>query len=258
MPAAYRSMTEVRGRQYFGRRREHGMEKLIVPIWKAEGSSGDELRDKLLNEMAPALLAQDNVRALRFSVVDSAVAAAAGKRMETCQSLPDGMISMWLDNGGARSAQEEVIAGVVGRFSTYLVVEAEPIVNTEHRALLRERGHGFCQIVFLQRPDRLTEAEWLTIWQGSHTQVAIDTQSTFSYRQNVIVRSLSEDAIEFHAMIEENFPPDAMTSDQAFYGVTDDKSLKKNLNAMVNSCSRFIDFDKIDVIPMSEYVLKYL
>jgi hypothetical protein len=61
-----------------------------------------------------------------------------------------------------------------------------------------------------------------------------------------------------HAMIEENFPPGAMTSDHAFYGVSDDENLKKNLDAMVNSCSRFIDFDKIDVIPMSEYVLKYL
>lgn len=234
------------------------MEKLIVPVWKSEGSSGDELRDRMLNEMVPALLAQENVRALRFSVVDSEIASAAGKRMETCQSLPDGMVSMWLNNGGARSVCEEVIAGVVDRFSTYLVVEAEPIVNTEHRAATGERGHGFCQVVFLQRPDRLTEAEWLTIWQGSHTQVAIDTQSTFSYRQNVIVRSLSQDATVFHAMIEENFPPEAMTSDQAFYGVSDDEGLKKNLDAMVTSCSRFIDFDKIDVIPMSEYVLKYL
>ncbi|MFK8047648.1 MAG: hypothetical protein AB8B81_04345 [Halioglobus sp.] len=234
------------------------MEKLIYPIWKSESSSGDELRDTLLNEIGPRLLSQENVRALRFSVVDSAVSAAAGKRMENCQSLPDGMISMWLNNSGARRAQEDVISRAINRFSRYLVVEAEPIVNTEHPALPGERGHGFCQVVFLQRPDRLTEAEWLETWQGSHTQVAIDTQSTFSYRQNVIVRSLSQDDTVFHAMIEENFPPEAMTSDQAFYGVSDDDSLKKNLDAMVNSCSRFIDFDKIDVIPMSEYVLKYL
>ncbi len=234
------------------------MEKLIYPIWKPQENSGDELRDRLLNEMAPALLAQDNVRALRFSVVDSDVATAAGKRMENCQTLPDGMISVWLDNGGARAPVDTVIESVVARFSTYLVVEAEPIVNTEHRAATGERGHGFCQVVFLARPERLTEQEWLSIWQGSHTQVAIDTQSTFSYRQNVIVRSLSADATVLHAMIEENFPPEAMTSDQAFYGVTNDEGLKKNLDAMVNSCTRFIDFDKIDVIPMSEYVLKYL
>lgn len=234
------------------------MEKLIYPIWKLQGSSGDELRDAILNEIAPGLLGQNNVRALRFSVVDSDVASAAGKRMENCQTLPDGLISVWLDNGEARASVDAAIAGVTDRFSTYLVVEAEPIVNTEHRAAPGERGHGFCQVVFLQRPDRLTEREWLGIWQGSHTQIAIDTQATFSYRQNVIVRSVSDDAPILHAMIEENFPPAAMTSDQAFYGVGDDESLKKNLDAMINSCSRFIDFDRIDVIPMSEYVLKYL
>ena len=61
-------------------------------------------------------------------------------------------------------------------------------------------------------------------------------------------------------MIEENFPPEAMQSDHAFYGVgeDDDEGLKANLGAMLESCSRFIDFDKIDVIPMSEYVLKEL
>ncbi|MFT4823671.1 MAG: hypothetical protein ACI9DH_000966 [Halioglobus sp.] len=234
------------------------MEKLIYPIWKSQGSSGDELRDAILNEAGPTLLGQENVRALRLSVVDSDVASAAGKRMENCQTLPDGMISVWLDNGGARGRVDGVIAGVVDRFSTYLVVEAEPIVNTAHRTAPGERGHGFCQVVFLQRPDRLTEQEWLSVWQGSHTQIAIDTQSTFCYRQNVIVRSVSAYGPMLHAMIEENFPPGAMTSDHAFYGVSDDENLKKNLDAMVNSCSRFIDFDKIDVIPMSEYVLKYL
>jgi hypothetical protein len=88
--------------------------------------------------------------------------------------------------------------------------------------------------------------------------VAIDTQSTFGYRQNVLERPLSADAAPLDAMIEENFPPEAMSSDHAFYGVQagDDEGLQANLSAMLASCARFIDFDKIDVIPMSEYVIK--
>ena len=236
------------------------MEKLIYPIWKGDGMTGDGLRDILLEKCCPALVSVPNVRALRFSVVDSAVATAAGKRMENCQPLPDGMISVWVNNAGERGAIDALLAPHVERFTTYLVIEAEPIVNTEHPPGLGQRGFGFCEVVFLQRPDRLSESQWLTIWQGSHTQVAIDTQSTFGYRQNVIARGLQADAPVFHAMIEENFPPEAMQSDHAFYGVgeDDDEGLKANLGAMLESCSRFIDFDKIDVIPMSEYVLKEL
>ena len=236
------------------------MEKLIYPVWKQDGLTGDESRERLLHGFCRGVLAMANVRALRISVVDSAVEAAAGKRMETCQPLPDGLISIWVNNSGERSAIDELLTSHVARFTSYLIVEAEPIVNTLHPSNPGQRGFGFCQVVFLQRPERLTESDWLTIWQGSHTQVAIDTQSTFSYRQNVVARSLTAQAPVFHAVIEENFPPEAMTSEHAFYGVSegDDEGLKANLGAMLESCGRFIDFDKIDVIPMSEYVLKEL
>ena len=231
------------------------MEKIVYPVWKNERMTGDSFRDALLQDLGPILLSQENIRALRLAVVDSAVEEASAKRMETCQPLPHGMVSIWVNNGGARQEIEEAIGALVERFTSYLVTEAEPVVNTLHPSRPGERVYGFCQVVFLRRPPRLSEAEWLTIWQGSHTQVAIDTQSTFAYRQNVIVRTLGDDTAAFDAVIEENFPPAAMTSDCAFYGVADEKGLQVNIAAMIDSCARFIDFDKIDVIPMSEYVL---
>lgn len=45
-----------------------------------------------------------------------------------------------------------------------------------------------------------------------------------------------------------------MSSPHAFYAAGDDDSkYAANLKAMVDSCQRFIDFDKIDVVPTSEY-----
>jgi hypothetical protein len=74
----------------------------------------------------------------------------------------------------------------------------------------------------------------------------------------VIVRGLSYAAPPLHAMIEENFPEQAMASHYAFYNVKegDDEGMAKNAGAMMESVSRFIDFDRIDVIPMSEYLFK--
>ena len=60
----------------------------------------------------------------------------------------------------------------------------------------------------------------------------------------------------FDAIIEENFPLEAMTSQHAFYGVETDAQLQANQQAMIDSCVRFIDFDKIDVVPTSEYLIK--
>lgn len=235
------------------------MEKIIYPVWKPANQVADAFAESLL-KAATAMAAEQGVRGVRAAVADSGVDAGNSRRMGATQPLPDGMLSLWLDRAGDRGALEHAFEGVVERFHCYLVTEAEPIVNTSYPASEGERVHGMCHVVFLQRPPRLSEESWLDTWQNSHTQVAIDTQSTFGYRQNVIVRGLSYAAPPLHAMIEENFPPAAMASDYAFYGVEegDDQGLREHSQAMVESCTRFIDFDRIDVIPMSEYLIKAL
>ena len=233
------------------------MEKILYPVWKPSELDGDGFRDVLLQQLGPQLLALD-VRALRISVVDSQVSAAAGLRMENCRPVMDAMISVWLDSSVQRAPVEAAIEARVARMVGYLVTESEPLVNTEHPAVVGERTHGMAQVVFLQRPQRLSEQQWLEIWHGSHTGIAIDTQSTFGYRQNVVVRPMTYAAPVFDAIIEEQFPPAAMSSQQAFYAVDSEEALRKNVKAMIESCARFIDFDKIDVIPTSEYLLKAL
>ncbi len=231
------------------------MEKILYPMWKSESVSGDEFRDHLLSKLGPAIL-DTGVLGLRVSVVDSEVEPAAGLRMVNTRPAMDAMLSVWLDSSVYRAPIEELIAAHCVRFAGYLVTESEPIVNQEHPPVVGERTFGMAQVVFLQRPQRLSEQQWLEIWHGSHTQVAIDTQSTFGYRQNVIARPLTYAAAPYDAIIEENFPPEAMSSQHAFYGVEDDAGLEKNRQAMIDSCVRFIDFDKIDCVPTSDYVLK--
>jgi hypothetical protein len=231
------------------------MEKILYPVWKAEEKSGDEFRDELINKLGPVILGI-GVRGLRVSVVDSDVDAAAGLRMQNTQPVMDAMVSVWLDSSVYRAPVEEAIAAHCARYAGYLVTESEPIVNNDHPPVVGERTHGMAQVVFLQRPHRISEQQWLEVWHGSHTQVAIDTQSTFGYRQNVIARPVTYAAPPYDAVIEEHFPPEAMDSQHAFYGVADDEALAENRQAMIDSCVRFIDFDKIDCVPTSEYVLK--
>lgn len=230
------------------------MEKLVMPVWRPEGTTGDEFRDTLLALAAEQLCELPAVRALRLAVADSAVSPADNKRMASFGELPDGVVSAWVDTVTHAESLQHLLERVVSKSAAYLVTESEQLVNSES-VDGRGRFPGFCQVVFLQRPDRLSEQAWLDIWQGSHTGIAIATQSTFGYRQNVIVRALAAGSAPYSAMIEENFPDQAMTSDHAFYGAPDDETLQANLTAMMESCARFIDFERIDVIPMSEYLL---
>ena len=231
------------------------MEKVLYPLWKSDAIDADEFRERLLNDLAPALL-KLGVRGQRLSVADSEVAAADALRIENAWPVMDAMISVWLDSSVLRAPVEQLLAQHCNRLAGYLVTESEPIVNTRHPPEVGARTFGMAQVVFLQRPQRLGQQQWLEIWLDSHTQVAIDTQSTFGYRQNVVVRALTYGAPAFDAIVEENFPPEAMTSQHAFFAAEDNQTLAANSRAMMESCTRFIDFDKIDVIPTSEYNLK--
>jgi len=236
------------------------MEKLLYPLWKHGSQSGDEFREVLLGKLAPVLTEMDDIHGLRLCVADSAVEAAAGRRMEGCAPVPDAMLSLWVDFAGAAARWEPLIDAHVERMTAYLVTEGEPLVNQSvYPSRPGERVYGMCHVVFLSTPAGMSYDDFLATWKDSHTQVAIDTQSTFGYRQNLVVRKFSDDARSCDAVVEENFPPEAMSDDHAFYATGGDEAiLQAHMRAMMESCARFIDFGTIDVIPMSEYLVKPL
>lgn len=232
------------------------MEKLVYPVWKSDAESNEEFRDKLLNVLAPELL-KSGVRQLKICAVDEHVAGASPYRIENTRPAVSGVLMIWLDSSVYRQPLEQAIEEHVARYTGYLVTESEPLVSDSCGAAPGEKTPGMNQVVFLQRPPRLSEEEWLAIWQDSHTHVALETQSTFGYRQNVIVRSLTYAAPHYDAIIEENFPPEAIGSRAAFYDASDNETLyQQREKEMVDSVVRFIDFDKIDCVPMSEYIIK--
>jgi hypothetical protein len=232
------------------------MEKMIYAIWKHESESALEFKIKLLEDVSEALL-KLGVHKLLVSIVDEDVAKAGPLRMIVSRPPAQGIVSLWVDSANDRGPIEEVIEEAVSRTEGYLVTESMPIVNNKHAVSDGERVPGMNSVVFLKKPPRLNYECWLETWLGSHTKIAIDTQSTFGYKQNVIVRPLTYAAPPYDAIVEENFPEAAMTSNQAFYDATgDEEKCRKNEQAMIESCVRFIDFDKLDRIIMSEYIIK--
>lgn len=228
------------------------MEKLLYLLWRDEGDA-NAFAERLRTRLAPELQ-RSSARRLQLNVVDRDVEPAAGLRQERSIPAIDAMLTFWLPTAFERGPLEERIIAFAGRAAGYVVCESEPIANVNAVNRVGERTDGFSQIAVLQRPPRLAREQWLDIWLNSHTKVAIETQSTFRYVQNVVVQSLTCAAPGYDAVVEECFPAAAMTDQQAFYdAVGDDEKYRRNLQAMMESCTRFIDFDKIDVVPTSEY-----
>ncbi len=237
------------------------MEKIVYAVWRDPSIDRETHNARLRGEVAEALSNSESVCAVQVNISDDAVEPAAAIRQVNTKPQMDSVIQIWVHSAldRFRTPLDEIVTKSVGRMAAYLVTESQPIPNTLHRPKPGQRTEGFSQVVFLKRPPRLRYEEWLFNWLRLHTDVGIDTQSNFEYVQNVVVRTLTYGAPQYDAMIEECFPVEAMTNSQAFYdAIGNEEKFQKNLATMMESCQRFIDFDKIDVVPTSQYVIKPL
>lgn len=234
------------------------MEKIVYLAWRDAATDIETFAARLRGNLAAQLRALKLVRGLQVNLADAAVAAGNGLRQTFLDPPPDAVLQVWVDSAIAHLRQpvDAAIAAATARHAAYLVTESRPLRNVEHPPQPGQRTEGFAQIALLRKPARLTDVEWLDVWHNSHTRIAIETQSTFEYAQNVVVRALTAGAPPLDAMVEECFPLAALTDPLTFFDAPGDKAkFEANLKAMMDSVHRFIDMGSIDVMPTSQYVL---
>lgn len=228
------------------------MRKVIYLLWFDTSDEGSSRA--LHHDLVPALQKVVGVDRLQLNIADGDVAPAAALRMQSSASVFDAMCSVWLDDALTADSLDELVQRFCTQFSRYHVNEVERLQNTKHRAEPSERTPGFSQVALLRCPQRLEYQAWLSYWQNTHTTIALETQSTFRYVQNIVSDVTGKDTTAYHAIVEECFPALAMTDSAVFYDAVGDSSKQQNnMQKMIDSCVNFIDFDEIDVVPTSEY-----
>lgn len=236
------------------------MEKVIYLLWRDPRDEVEAWCHRIRSEVAEQL-AQLGARYVQANVRD-AMAMQGAQHIQTSRApVIEGVIQLWLDsaNDTQRRPFDKAIGKASWRMAAYLVSESQLLFNDRHPPKVGQRTECFAQIAAFQCPPRLDKEEWLNLWRNSHSQIAIDTQDTFHYAQNLVVRPLTFGAPPYDAIVEECFPEAAMTSPHVFYdAVGDDARLKKHQDEMMASCQRFIDPSRLDVVPTSQYLVKPL
>ena len=166
------------------------------------------------------------------------------------------VVSMWTQQcyGEQLTAALALLEAECERLAAYLVTESVPLAVPHGEP--GTRTTGLANIALLRRPPDLDQSTWLNRWQLNHTPVAIETQATFGYTQNWVVRALTPDAPGIAGIVEELFPDEAVTDLKAFFGAADDGDLQHRLGRMVASTSAFGANENIDTVPTSRYVFK--
>lgn len=239
------------------------MEKLIYLLWRPADETPHDFGRSLLDGLGPRLLELDPL-GLQVNVLDDDVASGAapvpdGLRRCAEEPQPEAMVSVWLHSAAPlrRQAYDEAVLGRGLRTAGYLVSESSLLVDPAP-AETGARSRGFAQVALLRRPPGQARDHWLSRWRDHHAAVAIETQSTFEYRQNLVVDRLQAAGPPIDGIVEESFPVDALTDRAVFYdSVGSPERLARNRARMAASTRTFIDHEHgLDVIPTSQYVLR--
>ena len=212
----------------------------MYAVWGASDLLEPELGAELAETGATSLVVE----------VDDEHVADAQLRLSTYDDPVHAIVSVWTE--GDPGAVTEVLQARTTTLAGWVVEERRPLPPPETRDGLR--ADALVNVALLRIPQGMSRDTWRERWLDQHTPVAIETQATFGYVQNIVLDDLTAGQGRVDAIVEEFFPMAALTDLHAFYGSGgDDEELTRRMTRMLESVARFGAAENIDVIPTSRY-----
>jgi len=227
------------------------MEKLVYLVHQSLDTPGPDLRASLIEKAVPALRRAGASR-IGISVHDEHVAQGEGVVIRRADPPVRALVGFWMENSDDRSPCEDALAPAAAALHGYLVVESRPLVHTPP---VGERAPGANLVTAIRKRADIDEAEFLERWNEEHRKVALETQSTFAYVRNAVVRPLTREAPAWDGVVEESFPIEALTDPHVWYDCADEAEYRRRLERMMASVTAFLDLSHMESTPMSEYWL---
>jgi hypothetical protein len=226
------------------------MQKLFYVLFDDANADGEKLREVMLGRWLPVLRAS-GAEDIRLLVSDQAV--SAGRPIRQHDPPIRSAVSFWLADLNDRAAAETAFAEIGhDNMAGFLVRETRRLDYQRHKG---QRTPGMKQLACVTKCEGLSTDEFLRIWHEEHSQVAIETQSTFGYVLNEIVRDLTTNGPgHWTAIVEESFPIEALDDPMVFYAAKSEVELAEKQKRLMKSCRRFLDLGQIDVTFLSEYI----
>lgn len=227
------------------------MEKLAYQLWKKDDVNLETFKELLLKNLSKDI--GELVSELQINIADADVLPANNLAQSNYPPAPNAVMFIKVKSYFLADTLESHLEKITKKIHGFVVSESI-ILDDSKKSPLGLRSEGFSQVVFLEKPETISAFDWFDHWTNYHTEIAIKTQSNFIYVQNTVVRPLQKSSPSFIAIIEECFPSEAMTDQEVFYDARNNpEQLAKNAQIMMDSCEKFIDFKKIEVIPTSRY-----
>ncbi len=231
-----------------------------------DAARGDDLRARLLDDVAPKLFAA-GARALTVDVHDTE-ASAAPPPMPVPEDEPPlvALVSVWIDAYDRRQPFEAALASLGRTFAGYLVTESvyDDYGTTEHSGPRDwddgERSPGILTVALIHRPEGLGYEEWIEAWHGTQSPLSAELQPRTRYVRNEVVRPVTSDAPEVNGIVEEAWASAEVVADPMlfFNSGGDPDVMTANVTKMLESVNACLDLGRFRTNTMSEYLVRSL
>lgn len=226
---------------------------LVCTLRMAVDEPMEAYRGNVLEPIAQRVARRPDVIAVHYCLTDDLTELASGLRQTGHpDALPDATLVVDI-KCDADTRRIVSLLDLAPADITVLLCNKREVLNPSHQlATDPDCALQFCS--FSRQPGQ-SAAEFERIWLEEHTHVAVETQSTFGYRQYRVLDVLEGDFYA-DAIVEEHFPVAALANPKVFFAAADDKQLKQNVDRMMSSCARFIGPGSVNVIHFRETTIK--
>lgn len=245
------------------------MEKVIwVVRGPVEADRGD-VRDALVQQLAPTLLAQPVTLGLSVNVDDpESDGAPAPMPWPEGEDVLVATISVWFPAYDHRAPVEERIDAAVEALGLtahgYVVTESlyTEYGSSEHGPARDwpdgERSPGVLTVGLLQCPPGHDRLAWVRHWHGVQSPESAELQPRCRYVRNLVALPLSDDAPPLDGIVDEAWPSNEHVADpDLFYnGGGDPATVQRNVERMLTNVTAFLDLGTFRTATMGEYILR--
>jgi hypothetical protein len=233
------------------------VEKIVYVVRGAVGDSSDDL----VKAVGPAVLEAGGRHVAVHAIDhddDDAYRTAVGVDVGTSAGadvVVRGVVSWWLDCIDAVVPLAAIVRD--GRTAHgYLVTESVP--RRQHQVWPGgEATPGVSMVTVLDRPDRLSPAEFLDRWTTAHTPLSLAWLPLVGYVRNHVVRPLDPDAPSLSGIVIENFADmtDLLDPSRFLSAVGQPDLLAERQRTMTADVLDFLDLDRVETHIMREHLL---
>jgi hypothetical protein len=227
------------------------VEKLIYLAWKKPELDGASYGRRLLEDVAPRLLAA-GARRLDVNLSDLLDKIPKPMLLIGEGATLSAAIALWLDCYDARGPLEAALRSDATRLDGYLVTESVPQPCADRDWPDGVRSPGVSHFTWFEKPAAVPDEAFFHAWHEVHTPFSSELHPRrWSYVRNSVARTLTRGSPPVRAIVVERF--------RELEDYTDPKRLFGSKQALARSgaeVAHYADPKRLHSAPLSEFILR--